>query len=104
MNSLLSTGFTVVLTNLMLLLLSIPSNQIPHLMSLYTSKNGLADCKHRQIMELGLAFVTHASLPFQFWDDFFERGNELLSLGAGVSVVIDVNIPIRQPSIVRQPE
>lgn len=92
------------LTNLMLLLLSIPSNQIPHLMSLYTSKNGLADCKHRQIMELGLAFVTHASLPFQFWDDFFERGNELLSLGAGVSVVIDVNIPIRQPSIVRQPE
>jgi hypothetical protein len=55
-------------------------------------------------MELGLAFVTHASLPFQFWDDFFERGNELLSLGAGVSVVIDVNIPIRQPSIVRQPE
>jgi len=104
MNSLLSTGSNVVLTNLMLLLLSIPSNQIPHLMSLYTSKNGLADCKHRQIMELGLAFVTHASLPFQFWDDFFERGNELLSLGAGVSVVIDVNIPIRQPSIVRQPE
>lgn len=49
-------------------------------MSLYTSKNGLADCKHRQIMELGLAFVTHASLPFQFWDDFFERGNNLLSL------------------------
>lgn len=79
-------------------------NQIPHLMSLYTSKNGLADCKHRQILELGLAFVTHASLPFKFWDDICERGNELLSLGAGVSVVIDVNIPIRQPSIVRQPE
>jgi Reverse transcriptase (RNA-dependent DNA polymerase)/gag-polypeptide of LTR copia-type/GAG-pre-integrase domain len=35
-------------------------------------QNGLAERKHRHIVELGLANMTHASLPLHFWDYIFE--------------------------------
>jgi GAG-pre-integrase domain len=39
----------------------------------YTPKqNGLAERKHRHIVELGLAYLFHASIPLQLWDLIFE--------------------------------
>ena len=27
------------------------------------------DCKHRHVVETGLALLYHAKIPFQYWDD-----------------------------------
>jgi hypothetical protein len=35
-------------------------------------QNDLAERKHRHVVELGLANMTHASIPLQFWDYIFE--------------------------------
>jgi hypothetical protein len=34
-------------------------------------QNGLAERKHRHIMELSLAIMSHASLPSLYWDEIF---------------------------------
>lgn len=35
------------------------------------NQNGVVERKHRHIVELGLTFLAHASLPFKFWDQAF---------------------------------
>lgn len=46
---------------------------IVHLTSyLYThEQNGLAEKKHRKIINQGLDMLAQASIPLTFWDDFF---------------------------------
>lgn len=34
-------------------------------------QNGLAECKHRHIVEVGLSLLAHASMPLNFWDEAF---------------------------------
>ena len=34
-------------------------------------QNGVAECKHRHIVETGLTLLAHASVPFRFWSDAF---------------------------------
>lgn len=34
-------------------------------------QNGVAERKHRHIVETGLALLAHASVPFRFWSDAF---------------------------------
>lgn len=34
-------------------------------------RNGIAERKHRHIVETGLTLLTHASVPFRFWHDAF---------------------------------
>jgi hypothetical protein len=31
-------------------------------------QNGAVECKHRHIVEVGLALLSHASMPLKFWD------------------------------------
>ena len=33
--------------------------------------NGIVECKHRHMVENGLAFLANASLPSKFWDEAF---------------------------------
>ena len=49
------------------------SNGIIHRIScLYThEQNGLAERKHRHIVEHGIALLAQASLPFKYWDEAF---------------------------------
>ena len=48
--------------------------QIVHRISCpYTpQQNGLAERKHRHIIELSLAIMSHASIPSRFWDQIFQ--------------------------------
>jgi histone deacetylase 1/2 len=34
-------------------------------------QNGVAECKHRHIVETGLTLLAHASVPFCYWSDAF---------------------------------
>jgi hypothetical protein len=34
-------------------------------------QNGVAERKHRHIVEMGLALLTHASMPLKYWDEAF---------------------------------
>lgn len=36
-----------------------------------SSQNGIAERKHRHIVETGLALLAHSSLPLRFWDEAF---------------------------------
>jgi hypothetical protein len=50
--------------------------QFPHIIHQTTcpyipEQNGLAERKHRHIIELALAIMTHASLPSYYWDEIF---------------------------------
>jgi hypothetical protein len=51
-----------------------------HIFCPYTPKqNGLVECKHRQIVELGLATMFHSSIPLQYWPDVFESATFVLN-------------------------
>jgi hypothetical protein len=44
-----------------------------HISCPYTpEQNGLAERKHRHVVELGLANMSHVSISLQFWDYIFE--------------------------------
>ncbi|KAG8479120.1 hypothetical protein CXB51_029820 [Gossypium anomalum] len=46
----------------------------------YTSaQNGLVERKHRQIVELGLSMLAHASMPLTYWNDAFATAVYLLN-------------------------
>jgi hypothetical protein len=34
-------------------------------------QNGDAECKHRHIVDMGLALLAHASIPLKYWDEAF---------------------------------
>lgn len=36
-----------------------------------SQQNGIAERKHRHIVETGLALLAHSSLPVRFWDEAF---------------------------------
>jgi hypothetical protein len=42
-------------------------------------QNGAVERKHRHIVETGLAFLYHASVPLRFWDDAFQTACYLIN-------------------------
>ena len=42
-------------------------------------QNGVAERKHRHIVETGLALLAHASVPFRFWSDAFSTACFLIN-------------------------
>ncbi|MDV3146748.1 MAG: transposase family protein, partial [Sweet potato little leaf phytoplasma] len=36
-----------------------------------SQQNGIAECKHRHIVDTGLALLSHSSMPLKFWDEAF---------------------------------
>lgn len=42
-------------------------------------QNGVAECKHRHIVETGLAFLATASMPLKFWDQAFLAATHLIN-------------------------
>jgi hypothetical protein len=42
-------------------------------------QNGSAECKHRHIVETGLALLAHASVPIKFWDKAFLTATYLIN-------------------------
>lgn len=42
--------------------------------------NGLVECKHHPIVEIGLALLAHSSLPFAYWAEAFEIAVSLINL------------------------
>lgn len=42
-------------------------------------QNGVAECKHRHIVEMGLSFLAQSCLPQQFWVDSFVTANYLIN-------------------------
>jgi hypothetical protein len=34
-------------------------------------QNGVAECKHHHIVEMGLALLAHVSMPLKYWDEAF---------------------------------
>jgi histone deacetylase 1/2 len=36
-----------------------------------SQQNGVAERKHRHLVETGLALLAHSSLPLRFWDEAF---------------------------------
>jgi hypothetical protein len=36
-----------------------------------SQQNGIAERKHRHLVETGLALLAHSSLPLHFWDEAF---------------------------------
>uniref|UniRef100_A0A8R7QTF3 Integrase catalytic domain-containing protein n=1 Tax=Triticum urartu TaxID=4572 RepID=A0A8R7QTF3_TRIUA len=36
-----------------------------------SQQNGIAERKHRHLVETGLALLAHSSLPLRFWDEAF---------------------------------
>jgi histone deacetylase 1/2 len=49
------------------------------------------ECKHRHIVEVGLALLAHASMPLKFWDEAFLTATFLTNLLP--SKVIDFDTP-----------
>jgi histone deacetylase 1/2 len=43
-------------------------------------QNGSAECKHRHIVEVGLALLANASMPLKFWDEAFLTATCLINL------------------------
>jgi hypothetical protein len=42
-------------------------------------QNGSAECKHRHIVETGLALLAHAHIPLKFWDEAFLTATYLIN-------------------------
>ncbi|RZA01203.1 MAG: transposase [Sphingobacteriaceae bacterium] len=42
-------------------------------------KNGVAERKHRHIIETGLTLLAQANMPQKFWDDAFFSGTYLIN-------------------------
>ena len=42
-------------------------------------QNGFVECKHRHIVETGLALLYHANVLFHFWDDTFQTACYLIN-------------------------
>jgi len=55
-------------------------------------QNGLAERKHRHIVETGLALLAHAHVPIKFWDDAFLTATYLINRMP--TRVIDNTIPL----------
>jgi histone deacetylase 1/2 len=43
-------------------------------------QNGSAERKHRNIVEVGLSLLAHASMPLKFWDEAFLTATFLINL------------------------
>lgn len=54
-------------------------------------QNGVAERKHRHIVEVGLALLAHASMHLKFWDEAFLTATYLINILP--SKVIDFEIP-----------
>jgi hypothetical protein len=59
-----------------------------------SSKNGSAERKHRHIVEVGLALLANASMPFKFWDEAFLTATFLINLLP--SKVINHDTPVER--------
>ena len=44
-----------------------------------SQQNGIAEPKHRHIVETGLALLAHSSLPVRFWDEAFLTARYLIN-------------------------
>jgi hypothetical protein len=42
-------------------------------------QNRSAECKHRHIVETGLALLAHAAMPIKFWDEAFTIATYLIN-------------------------
>jgi IS30 family transposase len=42
-------------------------------------QNGSAERKHRHILEIGLSFLSHASMPLKYWDEAFLAATYLIN-------------------------
>lgn len=42
-------------------------------------RNGATECKHRHIVEVGLALLSRASMPLKFWDEAFLAATYLIN-------------------------
>lgn len=42
-------------------------------------QNGSVERKHRIIVDIGLALLSHSKVPFQFWDDAFDTATFLIN-------------------------
>lgn len=61
----------------------------------YTAQqNGLADRKHRHIVEMGLALLFQSNLPMKYWDDAFTT--KVFIINQLPSKVLKYNIPLEQ--------
>jgi len=54
-------------------------------------QNGVVERKHCHIVEIGLAFLAHASMPLKFWDEAFLAATYLINITP--SKVIDYHTP-----------
>jgi hypothetical protein len=59
-----------------------------------SSKNGSAERKHHHIVEVGLALLANASMPFKFWDEAFLTATFLINLLP--SKVINHDTPVER--------
>lgn len=57
-------------------------------------QNGAAERKHRHIVEVGLSFLAHASMPLKFWDEAFSTAVFLINRLP--SRVIDFATPLEK--------
>jgi hypothetical protein len=42
-------------------------------------QNGAAECKHRHVVEMGLALLAHVSMPLKYWDEAFLAATYLIN-------------------------
>jgi hypothetical protein len=42
-------------------------------------QNGVAECKHRHIVEIGLELLAHVSMPLKYWDESFLAATYLIN-------------------------
>lgn len=59
-----------------------------------SQQNGLAKRKHRHIVETGLAFLPHSSMPIRFWDEAFHTACFLINRMP--SCVIHNQVPLNR--------
>ena len=57
-------------------------------------QNGVAERKHRHIVEVGLSLLSHASMPLKFWDEAFLATTYLINRTP--SKVIDFQTPLER--------
>jgi hypothetical protein len=57
-------------------------------------QNGAVELKHRHIVEIGLTFLAHASVPFRFWSDDFFTASFLINRMP--TCLLKIKTPIKQ--------
>jgi hypothetical protein len=59
-------------------------------------QNGVVECKHRYIVEVGLSLLAHAHMPLKYWNEAFAIVAYLINRTP--SHVIDYQTPIQKLS------